>query len=293
MQLLDNLMWMRNRTYSPEVKVPRLMFYHVPKTGGQYLFTSLSCALLIQSKLATAVNPSFPGFESHRIDTPDVRDRINSLWLVGTHLPYGWHVAYPTTPPFQLFTLLRDPFDRVLSDYTYNCMRNAKRPSLEEFRDFAALPEHCNAMVRHFCNGDPDAAQAIAILQRDFLAYDTNAHIPEMLEGLLTYANLPNVMIGGRINYTFDEYRLDASALRPQFEALNRADMEFYDEVQSRPRRLPLPEGQNHHPATVLLRETGGTDGSLTRMQAVGTAQLLEVIAQCKTGEEVFSALFK
>lgn len=293
MKLLDNLMWLRNRRYSPEVKVPRLMFYHIPKTGGLYLFNSLASALLIQSRLATSVNPRFPGFESHRIDSQEERERINSLWLVGTHLPYGWHLEHNPKPPFELFTLVRDPFDRVLSDYTYNCMRSSKRPSLDEFRDFAALPEHCNAMVRHFCNGSPDAAQAIAILQRDFLAYDTNAHIPEMLEGLLTYANLPNLMIGGRINYTFDEYKLDASELRPQFEALNRADMEFYAEVQANPRRLPIPESDGYHPASVLVKETGSSGGSLTRMQAMATPQLLDVVSKCKTGEEVFSTFFK
>lgn len=286
-------MWLRNRAYSPEVKVPRLMFYHIPKTGGLYLFNSLSSALTIQSKLASAVNLRFPGFESHRIDTPEARGRLNSLWLVGTHLPYGWHLEYQIKPPFELFTLVRDPFDRVLSDYTYNCMRNGKRPSLEEFRDFSVLPEHCNAMVRHFCNGSPDAAQAIGILQRNFLTYDTNEHIPEMLEGLLTYANLPNLMIGGRINYTFDEYKLDASELRPQFEALNRADMEFYAEVKANPRRLPIPESEGYHPASVLLKETGGSSGSLTRMQAMATPQLLGVVAKCKTGDEVFSTFFK
>lgn len=231
MKLPDDLTFMRNRAWSPDVKVPRLMFYHIPKTGGLYVYNALGSALMLLSNLTKASHPSFPGFEVARIDAREEMERVKSLSLVGTHLPYGWHLDYKTNPPFQLFTLLRDPFERVLSNYTYNCMRGDKKPQAAEFLEFAARSENCDTMVRHFCGGAPDSrldvAQAVGILEHDFLAYDTVEHIPEMVEGLLTYANLPNVMIGGRINYTMAEYKLDAAELRPQVEALNRADAEF------------------------------------------------------------------
>lgn len=297
MKLPDDLTFMRNRAWSPDVKVPRLMFYHIPKTGGLYVYNALGSALMLLSNLTKASHPSFPGFEVARIDAREEMERVKSLALVGTHLPYGWHLDYKTNPPFQLFTLLRDPFERVLSNYTYNCMRGDKKPQAVEFLEFAARSENCDTMMRHFCGGMPDSrldvAQAVGILERDFLVYDTVEHIPEMVEGLLTYANLPNVMIGGRINYTMAEYKLDAAELRPQVEALNRADAEFYAEIKARPRRLPLPAGDSYFPATVLLKESGASDGSQTRIQSVKTDQLFEVVTRAGSAEEVFATFFK
>jgi hypothetical protein len=297
MKLLDDLIFMRNRAFSPDVRVPRLMFYHIPKTGGLYVYNALGSALLLLSQLTKASHPQFPGFEAGRIDSPDDMARINSLWLVGTHLPYGWHLDYKLATPFKLFTLVRDPFERVLSNYTYNCMRGDTKPAAAEFLEFAALPENCDTMIRHFCGGSPDSrldvTHALGILERDFLAYDTIEHIPEMIEGLLTYANLPNVMVGGKINFTMSEYKLDAAELRPQVEALNRADAEFYAHIKANPRRLPLPASDSYFPATVLLKESGARDGSQTRVQSVKTDQLLEVVARAGSAEEVFATFFK
>jgi len=297
MKLPDDLTFMRNRAWSPDVKVPRLMFYHIPKTGGLYVYNALGSALMLLSNLTRASHPSFPGFEVARIDSREEMERVKSLSLVGTHLPYGWHLDYQTNPPFQLFTLLRDPFERVLSNYTYNCMRADKKPNAAEFLESAAQPENCDTMVRHFCGGMPDSpldvAHALGILERDFLAYDTVEHIPELVEGLLTYANLPNVMVGGKINYTMDAYKLDASALRAQVAALNRADAEFYAEIKAHPRRLPLPAGDSYFPATVLLKESGASGGSQTRIQSVKTEQLLEAAARAGSAEEVFATFFK
>jgi hypothetical protein len=297
MKLLDDLIFMRNRAPSPDVKVPRLMFYHIPKTGGLYVYNALGSALMLLSQLTKSSHPQFPGFEVGRIDAREEMARINSLWLVGTHLPYGWHLDYKFATPFKLFTLVRDPFERVLSNYTYNCMRSDKKPVVAEFLEFAALPENCDTMVRHFCGGAPDSqldvTRALGILERDFLAYDTIEHIPEMVEGLLTYANLPNVMVGGKINFTMSEYKLDAAELRPQVEALNRADAEFYAEIKANPRRLPLPANESYYPLTVLLKESGARDGSQTRIQSVRTEQLLEVVAKAATSEEVFATFYK
>jgi hypothetical protein len=297
MKLLDDLVFMRNRAFSPDVKVPRLMFYHIPKTGGLYVYNALGSAILLMSQLTKASHPQFPGFEVGRIDSPEERDRINALWLVGTHLPYGWHLDYKLATPFQLFTLVRDPFERVLSNYTYNCMRSEKKPAVAEFLEFAALPENCDTMVRHFCGGTQDSqldvAHARDILERDFLAYDTIEHIPDMIEGLLTYANLPNVMVGGKINFTMNEYKLDAAELRPQIEALNRADAEFYAEIKASPRRLSLPASESYFPATVLLKESGASGGSQTRVQSVKTDQLLDVVARATSAEEVFATFFR
>jgi hypothetical protein len=294
MQLLDNLIWMRNRAWSPKVSVPRLMFYHIPKTGGMFVYHCLGTALLGQSKLIEAANPGFPGIKYGRVDVVEDLKQVDQLWMIATHLPYGWHLDYKFQPPFQLFTLVRDPFDRVLSNYTYNCMRSSKQPTLEEFWDFAALRENCNTMVRHFCDGRTDVSQALGILQRDFLAFDTAEHIAEMIEGLLNYANLPNVMVQGKINYTLDQYRLDAAVqVRSEVESLNRADTEFYREIQENPRRLPITDGEGYHPLTMLLKESGGSAASLTRVQSVGTDELLKVVARSQSGQQVFDTFIK
>lgn len=68
---------------------------------------------------------------------------------------------------------------------------------------------------------------------------------------------------------------------------------ELYAEIQARPRRLPIPVSDVYHPATILMHETGGQEGSMTLFQSVATAQLLQTAAQSQTGKEVFSHYFK
>lgn len=287
---------MRNRDWSSAVKVPRLIFYHVPKTGGLSFYHALDLALYALSHLITLRNPGFHGFKSERIDTPERMQLIENLWFVATHLPYGWHLKYKTVPLYNPITILRDPFERLLSSYTYACMRRSNKPTVAEFLDYSKLQENQNTMVRFFVGAELDrqldAEKAVRILERDFLTYGTTNNITTLIEGLLNYANLPNVMIEGKVNFTHSEYKLEASGLRPQIESLNKADMELYKEIETHPRHLPIPSGDGYHPYSVLLREVGGSSGCLTHGQSVMSNQLLEVISKASSGEEVFSAFF-
>lgn len=56
---------------------------------------------------------------------------------------------------------------------------------------------------------------------------------------------------------------------------------------------MPIPAGEGYHPATVLLSESGASEGSQTRFQSVKTDQLLEVVARSRCAEDVFSTFFK
>lgn len=296
MELLDNLNWMRNRAWSPDVKLPRLMFCHIPKTGGMSVFNAIKFAIYFYSQAIVRENPRFSGFNVDRVDKVQSVNLVDSLWFVGTHLPYGWHLRSRYGPKFKLFTVLRDPFRRVLSQYTYDCMRNDRRPSAEEFKAFAALPENCNVMVRYFCGGELksrlDVSLAVGLLESNFIAYDTINHIPDLIEGVLNYANLPNVMMEKRLNYTLNEFRLSVPEVRPLVEAFNLADLEFYKAIESRPRRLEIPQKEGSHPLSVILQESGGRENSLTYSKSIPTQKLLEIVSCSHTASEFFSKVF-
>ncbi|MEM6468931.1 MAG: sulfotransferase family 2 domain-containing protein [Planctomycetota bacterium] len=133
-----------------------LIFLHIPKAGGNSFLSFLT--------------PNYP--EANRFDVSDglrYVDRLNeleslpddrkgTLRLIYGHLPFGVHEWIPQT--CQYITVLRDPVDRVLSQYYF--IRERKPHPLHEqvvsssmtIADFvksALTGESNNGMVRLLC----------------------------------------------------------------------------------------------------------------------------------------------
>ena len=292
-----NIAWMRNRAWSLAVNPPPLIFYHIPKTGGEYLYKVLRGALVAISHAVSRTRSDFEGFNENRIDLPEHIPAASGLRLIGTHLPYGWHRQEGALTNHNPITLVRQPFDRIRSSYTYDCMRAGRRPSVAEFQRYSLLPANRNAMVRYLGGGDPacegiDVDAVIECLEREFLAYDTLGNVTQMVEGLLNYANLSDVITLGRINTTLPEYSLDLAEFKEEVEALNAADMQLYRYVSAKPRRLEIPSTEGYHPYTALIKETGDASASKTAMIVVDTESLLDAMAKASSRGDVIESLF-
>ncbi len=95
------------------VNVPPLAFIHIPKAGG----STLKEVIFRQYPRGTAVWISFQRpdmVEAFLAKSAD--ERANLHCLMG-HFPYGFHTELPGKP--FLFTMLRDPVSRFLSEYRY------------------------------------------------------------------------------------------------------------------------------------------------------------------------------
>ncbi len=220
-----------------QANIKPVFFYHVKKTGGMSINYSLLSAQLINGKL-----PPLRQVYSYKYDNVAEQQRLlqeplTSTSMVMSHLNFGAHAAFKET--FDLVTLLRDPFKRVLSNYTYSCMRKQQKPSLGGFETYFNAPEHINVMNRQLSPvmAEIDAETTFAHLQSEFTYFGTTLDINLFIEYFISRFQLPNVLMP-RMNETIPKYRLNAAAFQEQVLELNKEDVRLYQYVRARP-RLP------------------------------------------------------
>ena len=249
-----------------------LFIYHVPKTGTTTVYAAPHRALAVAY---AGRRQAFPDFEPPmigRLDDPALLTESGVIegrfGLVASHLPYGFHRRFGHD--FQLMPLLREPFARIVSGYTYACMRAASAPTQDGFQAHFEAAENRNAATRQL-GGSAEAA--IDNLERDFNLFGTVEHIHTALERLLGTMNLPNVLIE-RLDATAPEYRLDLSPFRDTVRALNAEDVALFDHIAQSPRvPSPLPS-RPPHPLSVLVRETDNNRQSTIETRVVPTGSL-------------------
>ena len=214
-----------------------IFFYHCPKTGGMTINHALQHALACLS--AVQQQNLFLG-RVDDINVPPGKRVAKPSAFVATHLPFGAHRKIGQE--FDLITVLRDPVARVVSGYTYTCMRQDKKPDPGEFREYLALPENVNGMVRQLSGsecrqtlGDADLKQAIENLQRHFVIYVTTGHIPSLISAYLSRFRAPNVLMENA-NQTLSEYKMDHAPFDEEIRHLNALDMALFDFVRDSPR---------------------------------------------------------
>ncbi|WP_176793237.1 sulfotransferase family 2 domain-containing protein [Rhodospira trueperi] len=266
-----------------------MFFYHVPKSGGISVFSALAEPLRIMLMLR---NRNADGSLSkaaerwiasliHRYDDPSQEVLPIPHMLAATHLPFGLH--HKLIGDYITFTVLRHPFDRTVSAYTYENMRSQNPVSLDGLKKFVNNPLNTNPMVRQFSGVDDKTPLGETHLIRAIENLCTLDHVVRIentrtiCEHLLSTHHLPNV-VSDRLNPTLESYRLDGSALRDEIEQANRLDMRFFvaaPVTQTEPTE-PAPETQLH-PLVVDIREVG--DAKKSRIQ-VSLHSLEQYLAQ-------------
>ncbi|WP_164518163.1 sulfotransferase family 2 domain-containing protein [Pseudoalteromonas rubra] len=228
------------------------------------------------------------GAASTRADTQAHLSKINSARdyaLISSHLNYGLHKELGADD-FRLVTFLRDPYKRVLSAYTYNCMRAQQRVSLAGFEAFFKQEENQNVASKQLSPGDyaPGCSSEIfQLLEQNFHVYGTNEHIDKSISYFLTTLDLSNVLTE-RINQTLPQYRLDASKYQAEVMELNQDDQTLFELVRANP-RVPECGGsgvQEMSMSSVIMHETEKELASKTRLVQVGTPVLVNALHQAQ-----------
>ncbi len=277
-----------SRIDRPDFPYAPLFFYHVPRTGGLSFYHALSGAIRFVNKRADRLGASGPDTEVLRLDEPRPgRHYFRADYaLVASHNAFGFHRKFRQA--FLLTTIIREPFGRVRSDYTYTCMRRQSPGNEEEFRASFRSEININRAVKQLAGhthfeqpAPPDLyRRAIDTLSGQFHSYVTHHDISSLIGLYLSYYRLPNVVMD-RINTTTSAYHLAAEACRDELEALNAQDLRLYEFVRAHPRRPDLGLRSNaSHPVTVILNEVSNTDRSVACGRGVDTARLARLIEE-------------
>jgi len=246
------------------VQPPALIYLHLPKCGG----TTLN--RLIEWEYPPfriySVDPSFFRWSYyHLLQLPP--PRLARMRVIKGHMPFGIHRRLPQ--PSTYITILREPVDRVISEYYFALHyrlhpqhRRMQRLSLEEYA--ATTPHHnlqCKLLAglptgRDFLAGDCTEL-TLETAKANLAAHFTLAGLTERFDETLA---LLKVLFGWKLNHYAS---FNVTRLRPRKQAIpdsaqrliaerNRFDVALYEHV------LPLFDRalQTHRDAVAdTLRE--------------------------------------
>ena len=144
----DRTVCVESRIDRPDPPYRPLFFYHVPKTGGLSFVIALSAAHDFVNKRADRLGALGSDRKVERFDEapPHRRCYQDGYALLVSHGGFGLHRRF--RQQFLLTTILRDPFGRVRSDYTYNGMRRQRPVSASGFEAMLRDESNCNRSVK-------------------------------------------------------------------------------------------------------------------------------------------------
>jgi hypothetical protein len=136
-----------------------LIFLHIPKTAGTTLHD------IIHRQFRPEEMFSLYNIRKSAKFTSLPEEQRNAVKMLKGHLPYGIHSAF-TKGETEYFTILREPVDRVISNY-FHCTVEKMHPFYTEFHEkkytikqlveSGRIPNMNNCMVRFF-SGEFDRA---------------------------------------------------------------------------------------------------------------------------------------
>ncbi|HEY9078477.1 hypothetical protein [Magnetovibrio sp.] len=279
---------------------------HLPKTGTTTLFTALKGAFDAQFQMIAEGVPNFTALRSGRLDAPEDLSvgRIREQFaLIASHHPFGFHQRFEK-PFTKLITVVREPYRRVYSAYTYGCMRSGEKPTPQGFKDFFGDETNRNVMSKllsgrnvHDRSGDADAETSITNLHNNFVLFGTTAHITDITSQILKLNKLPNVLCD-HLNKTEKEYLLPGDEFKDEILSLNDQDVSLFDHIHKNPRiEIPhLNEQRTNtpHQRTVLIQEvTNKTEGAFGRSLTVPTDRVLPLIVDGRCDKTQFDKFFE
>ena len=262
----DRKMFLDQSTFIPSFDCelredPILFFYHLGKTGGTTVGSFLNV-------LALALSKPIGQFldKRGRALMPPPPEHLSPIpWILTGHAIYGYHQFYDTE--MSLMTVIRDPVDRILSEYFWK-HRSEHKDILADRSHFSAfLNDQARQNFLTTCllgsdldHGDP-AKLAIERL-KGFKYVATTAGINTMLSVVASVNGAPSVWLKNAKVSPFNSIKV---RLREEFASViktrNESDALLFEFAQNRQieldeeyRRLaafPQREGQY---ATMILR---------------------------------------
>lgn len=212
-----------------------LFYYHIPKSAGLTFRYSIMFGQM--HKFKTTNDQNLSGVKGQIFDwdvPPSPSQLYHSYCSVVAWKPYGFHEQFKQK--FNLVTVVRDPFDRLVSRYRYKCNVSGINVSPEDFENFFRHEAQINHQSKLLSGSEDSTPSSIDFYDRSiehldsFLAFGPIAKVNDMLENLISLYDLPNV-IGQRMNVTPERTKFDWEPYRDEIMDLNRFDKKLFDYV--------------------------------------------------------------
>lgn len=249
---MNKLLYPSFRQLGEDISGPPFMFFHIKKTGGVSVYSGLRQAFLEESKSKDKT------VVVARVDDITTDDSINVLknvsafmnrlerctysGIVASHIPT--EVMSRINQPFRLITVLRDPVSRLVSEYSYLCMRSSLAPDAWGFMSFAEKEENKNVMLKTLAGTTTVNSETVRMvyefLKENFYAYCFDRDIGLLLSTLLSVEGLPNLRMN-RQNETLPQYKYSPSNEEiERVKSLNLEDILLVEKLALNPLKLPL-----------------------------------------------------
>jgi hypothetical protein len=177
-----------------------LIFNHIPKAGGTSLIRFFE--ELYGNEYCYRHSARDPRTNTH---TPPI-DKLapserNKLKFLAGHFKYGKHKLFQK--PYKYICVLRDPLERVVSDYYFN--RESGRPDLQKIAMNHSLEEYIvmkmenpksemgrSAQIEYIC-GSQDLEVAMKILEQEYLLACTTTQLNEAMQRISEFFGVPHL----------------------------------------------------------------------------------------------------
>ncbi len=276
----------KNRPYSA------VMFHHVKKCAGMGVFMALKEC--IRFSLA-----GMGKYYTGRLDDDAIWstaiDELSGMTNEIDHQRYRLFVAshiagdyYYDLKDVNRFTILRSPFDRVVSKYKYDSMRNnfdiSEKGFFQYIEKYENRYDYLQALVPEHerCNVD----NVISYLERDFFAYFDIDRTSEFLSSFCSIYGLPNIVMGKQNSSKAAEGALnsiDYLKYESKFSSDNKDAVFLYDWVRDNAVIPKFEQKSSVNPYTLIVSSSDAQDGYVGRSRIVKTEDLAPYISKVKS----------
>lgn len=243
--------YIQSNKLSTEKTVPYL-FFHIPKSAGMSLFIGLGSGFHHGKDRL-----SFPYIVSRIDDEKKDLEVLSSLTeffvksesqevggIIASHIPNK--VLNAANTPFKFITVLRDPISRVMSAFTYDCMRNDIMPTSVLLNDFVKKESNQNIMTKTLLGINKiqggEGVISAKMVKNNFYAYCFVSDLNELIESLITESGLPNIALGSE-NQTLEKFKYTGSEEdRLLIASMNKEDVDLVNEIGSGSKNIPAYE---------------------------------------------------
>ena len=228
-----------------------LFFNHIEKTGGTTLTGILASITVCWGKQYRFINIEY-GLGLQPIPPEIKQDMISELrhgnvMAIAGHSHYGFHLNFGTA--FNLVTVVRNPIERVVSEYFWKCRHNNRWNDISQ-EDFAVhlKQEESRNVCAKYVSGQNGFDNKGKILDRckqnleRYFAFCTTENLDRMASFILTRYGSGSVVFNDSKKETDPRKHKFKEQFEDQIIKLNEVDYSLYRYVKEKESRFFLTQ---------------------------------------------------